>query len=45
MQLYTPNEIMVNKDFIRELLTEEKKLMPMKDLKQVNAPNYDEISV
>ena len=45
MQLYTPNEIMVNKDFIRELLTEEKKLMPMKDLKQVNDPNYDEISV
>ena len=45
MQLYTPNEIMVNKDFIRELLTEQKKLMPLKQIKQVNAPNYDEISV
>ena len=35
----------MNKDYIRELLTEEKKLMPLTQIKAVNTPNYDEISV
>jgi len=36
---------MVNKDFIRQLLCEEKFMFPLKEVKFVNVPVYDELSV
>ena len=45
MQLYTPPELMVNKDFLRQLLSEEKELMEADAVKKVNMPKYDELSV
>ena len=57
MQLYVPPKLMVNKgkgtcpiifsciDFLRQVLTEEKELMPLTDVKMVAVPNYDELSV
>ena len=45
VQLYVPPVLMVNKDFIRQLLCEEKHLFPLKDVKLVNVPVYDELSV
>ena len=57
LQLYVPPKIMVNKgkmkfflfnmslDFLRMVLTEEKKLMALDEVKLVVVPNYDELSV
>ena len=57
LQLYVPPKIMVNKgkfvslisnlatDFLRQVLTEEKELMPLSAVKLVTVPNYDELSV
>jgi len=36
---------MVNKDFIRDVLAERKKLMKLSAVKSVNVPHFDEISV
>ena len=36
---------MVNKDFIRQILAEEKELMEVDAVRQVNMPKYDELSV
>ena len=36
---------MVNKDFIRQLLCEDKQLMALNDMKFVNVPVFDELSV
>ena len=36
---------MVNKDFLRQILMEEKELLPMNAVKSVNVPSYDELSV
>ena len=32
-------------DFLRQVLTEEKQLMPLSSVKLVTVPNYDELSV
>ena len=45
VQLYVPPELMVNKDFLRQVLSEEKLLFLLKDVKFVNVPAYDELSV
>ena len=45
MQLYVPPKLMVNKDFIRQILSDEKELMEVDAVKQVNMPRYDELSV
>ena len=57
LQLYVPSKLMVNKgkltspkliyvtDFLRQVLTEEKELMPLSTVKMVVVPNYDELSV
>ena len=45
MQYYVPPEFMVNKDFIRDVLAERKKLMKLSAVKSVNVPHFDEISV
>lgn len=45
VQLYVPPESMINKDFLKQILIEEKKLLSLEDLKQINIPKYDELSV
>ena len=45
LQLYVPPNKMVNKDFIKQVLTENKKLLPLTEVKYVNMPRYDELSV
>jgi hypothetical protein len=36
---------MVNKDFLKQVLAEEKELLPIKDVRFVNVPMYDELAV
>ena len=36
---------MINKDFLKEVFTEEKKLLPLKEVKWINVPLFDELSV
>ena len=36
---------MLNKDFLKEVLVEEKLLLPLNDVKRINVPLYDELSV
>ena len=36
---------MINKDFLKQILNNDKKLLPLKDVKWINPPKYDEISV
>jgi hypothetical protein len=36
---------MINKDFLKDVLAEKKRLIPLKDVIFVNVPKYDELSV
>ena len=36
---------MINKDFLKKVLKEEKKLLSLKEVKYVNVPFYEELSV
>ena len=36
---------MLNKDFIKGVLTEKKKLLSLSEVKHVNVPHYEELSV
>ena len=36
---------MINKDFLKQVLKEEKKLLSLNEVKYVNVPHYDELSV
>ena len=36
---------MVNKDYLRQILSEEKVMLPLTEVKFVNVPMYDELSV
>ena len=45
MQLYVPPDTMINKDFLRMILVEEKKLLTLAEKREVNVPRYDELSV
>jgi hypothetical protein len=36
---------MINKDFLREVLADQKKLMKMSDVRPIHMPKYDELSV
>ena len=36
---------MVNKDFLRQVFVEEKRLLELRAVKHVNVPKYDELSV
>ena len=36
---------MINKDFLRKILAEEKKLFYLVEVKMVNVPKFDELSV
>ena len=45
LQLYTPPEQYINKDFLKQVLAEDKQLMELGDLRPINVPLYDELSV
>ena len=45
MQLYLPPEYMLNKDFLKEVLTEEKKLLRLDEVKRISVPLYEELAV
>ena len=45
VQLYTPDKDQLTKEWIRLILSGEKKLLPLKDVKPINVGNYQEISV
>ena len=36
---------MLNKDFIKQVIAEQKKLLPLSEVKFVHVPKYDELSV
>ena len=36
---------MCNRDYIKQILADKKKLMPLKDVKWVSVPKFDELSV
>ena len=43
--MYVPPEEYVTKDFLKQVLTEEKDLLPIREVKWVNMPKFDELSV
>ena len=45
LQLYVPPEKMLNRDFMKQLLAEEKKLLELRAVRHANVPKYDELSV
>ena len=36
---------MLNKDFLRQILAEDKKLLALKDVKFIEVPKYDELAI
>ena len=44
-QLYVPPEKFINKDFLKQVMAEQKDLLPMARVRTVNVPLYDELSV
>ena len=36
---------MVNKDFLKQVVNDEKKLLPIAEVKNINVPKFDELSV
>ncbi len=45
VQLYLPPDSMLNKDFLRDILQDKKRLMRLADVKSIIVPKYDELSV
>ena len=45
VQLYLPPEYMLNKDFLKEVFAEQKGLLRLDEVKRINVPLYDELSV
>ena len=45
LQLYVPPEKMLNRDFMKQLLVEAKKLLELRAVRHVHVPQYDELSV
>ena len=45
MQLYLPPEYMMNKDFLKEVLAEDKALLRLNQVSRISVPLYDELSV
>ena len=45
LQLYVPPEKMLNRDFMKQLLAEDKKLLELRQVIHCNVPKYDELSV
>ena len=45
LQLYLPPESSINKDFLSLVLQDKKKLLKLSDVRNVEVPLYDELSV
>ena len=45
VQLYLPPEYMMNKDFLKEVLAEDKALFKLDEVRRISVPLYDELSV
>ena len=45
MQYYLPDENVVNKDFLKDVLCGKKMLLKMDEVKTMSVPFYDELSV
>ena len=45
VQLYLPSKTMLNKDFLKQVLSGEKKLLELKLIKFINVPVYDELAI
>ena len=45
MQYYLPDENVVNKDFLKDILSGKKALMKKADVERLTVPHYDELSV
>ena len=45
LQLYVPPEKMLNRDFMKQLLVEDKKLLELRAVRHANVPRYDELAV
>ena len=45
LQLYLPPDAAINKDFLKLVLADEKDLLELSEVKQVNVPLYDELAV
>ena len=45
LQLYVPPSSVMNKDFLKQVLREDKKLLPLKHLKVVNVGHYPELAL
>ena len=43
--MYVPPDTMLNKDFLRLILADDKKLMPLAEVKWISVPRYDELSI
>ena len=43
--MYVPPKLMVNKDFLKQILAGTKKLYHLSEIKPVHVPQYDELSV
>lgn len=45
MQLYVPPDTMMNKDFLKQVFAEKKKLMTLVEVMFINVPYFDELSI
>ena len=45
MQYYLPDDNVVNKDFLKDVLCGKKMLMKKADVREIAIPSYDELSV
>ena len=45
VQLYVPPTKMINSAFLKQVFCDEKQLLRLSDVKYVNVPHYDELSV
>jgi hypothetical protein len=45
VQLFMPYEHLVTKEFLKEILKDEKHLLKISEVKMINIPKYDELSV
>ena len=45
LQLYVPPEKMLNRDFMKQLLVEDKKLLELRQVVHCSVPKFDELSV
>ena len=45
LQLYVPRDTSINRDFLKQVLAGEKRLLKIADVKYVTVPRFDELSV